>query len=323
MLPILQSRRREAIELLALQQLHRGRVLDLNTRVGKQRITDLSPYGNNANLKSGVYFSTDGLADKGIGADCSAEGSGDYYYTARIRSSSTGTKWATIGGAAVSANLPSADVWTDVTFSTASSVTPSDCFVGWDGDTPGGTFSDCDWSEVKLWKVGVSDAIAYWPGCDSEAADLDGHFVADVSGNGYYGAHVGGSSGSGETDILQTAGLNWNKRLWYNGTDTSLDYGSPLFPATADFDETFYWYIAESSAPASNVYVIEQATLATAFFGLSLTSSGNIALVGGSGAAIDMILTSATPYYQTLVKVRITKTSGTLELYLNDVSIGT
>jgi len=201
------------------QKFTRGRVLDLNIPLGAQQITDLSPYGNNATLKSGVYFSTNGLADKGINADCSAAGSGDYYYTARIRSSLVGEQLAVIGGAAVSVNLAVADVWTDVIFSTAVGVTPSGCIVGFDGTTG---FSAADWSDVKLCKVGQANPVAHWQGNDSGASDLNGKFVADSSGNGYHGKHIDCAGGSGEPDILQTAGQNANVRLSLNAQGDSV-----------------------------------------------------------------------------------------------------
>lgn len=179
--------------------------------------------------------------------------------------------------------------------------------------------SDCDIADLQI-------GTAHWSHADwsdPTASGLNGKVIADVGPDDFHGFCTGCNGFTEEATIPQTGNRNWNKYRWFNGANTSLDYGSPLFPATADFDETFYWYITESSAPATNLYAMEQATSAANFFGVSLTSGGRIALVGGSGTAGDRIFTSANPYYQTLVKVRITKTSGTLEMYINDASIGT
>jgi hypothetical protein len=123
-----------------------------------------------------------------------------------------------------------------------------------------------------------------------------------------------------EVDI-ETPAKTRGDKLWFNGSDTYIDYGSPLLPATADFDITFYWYIGENSPPTQFLlYALEQGLTTSTLTGIGLGNDGNIKLYGNNATKIQ---TSADPYYKTLVKVQLTRTSSVFELFLNDSSIGT
>jgi hypothetical protein len=110
-------------------------------------IPDLSGNANTATQYSGIYVSTNGTTDKGIVADCSAAGVGNYYLTGKIKPNGTTQAKATIDGSALNLSGLTADVWQDFTTTTKISVTPDTVAVGWNG---GGNYSAADWSDVRL-----------------------------------------------------------------------------------------------------------------------------------------------------------------------------
>ena len=206
--------------------------LDLSTNHDSSdtTISDRSPYGNDATLKSGVYFSTNGLTDKGINADCSAAGSGTYKLTGKVRSASTGTKHVTMDGATGDTlTINTADVWEDFESSTFTG-TPSNVVMGWDG---GSNFSACDWSDIRLIDTSDGSTVAHLQGNDSGASDLDGKLVADSSGNGYHGAHIGCAGGSAEGMDPVLAGLP-GELLWFDGVDDSVSANIGTFYSSND-----------------------------------------------------------------------------------------
>ena len=205
---------------LALKSYGRGltyvktdRALDLGN-LEPFTIPDLSGNANTATLYTGIYVSTNGTTDKAINADCSGLGSGAYKLIGKVRSSSTGTKYVQIGSAA-SFTVASADVWEDFESSVVSGGTPTNVAVGWDG---GSNFSACDWSDVKLVNASTNEVLAHYKLYDSADASLDGYPVLDCVG-GYHGAHVGCAGGASEASILQTAGEDFNKRMWFDGVN--------------------------------------------------------------------------------------------------------
>ena len=204
-----------------------GRVLDLNTPFSELTFTldDRSDEGNDATLYTGRYISTDGSTDRGIVADCSAAGAGSYYLTGKVRPNAVTTAELTMDGSTDSGLTGlAADVWQDFTTATAS-VTPSAVQVGFDGTTA----SAADWSDVKLIDSSDGSTVARWQLTESADGDLDGYPALDSSGNGYHGTHTGCAGGTGETDILQTAGQDWNRRMWFDGVDDKItDTGSPI-----------------------------------------------------------------------------------------------
>ena len=186
-----------------------NRVLDLTTPFSELTFTleDKSGEGNDATLYSGRYISTDGSTDRGIVADCSAAGAGNYYLTGKVRPNAVTTAELTMDGSTDSGLTGlTADVWQ--TFTTATSaVTPSAVQVGYDGSTA----SAADWSDVKLIDASDGSTVARWQLNESADGDLNGYPALDSSGNGYHGTHTGCAGGTGEAGILQTAGMDWNR----------------------------------------------------------------------------------------------------------------
>ena len=300
-----------------------GRVLDLSSFTFESvEVADISGENNNAALYSGRGVNLAGsdyveLPDVGTTKSI----------TVLARSSTDTTLYATDDATQTedaTAALVADGTWQEVTLTFASAIT-GEIRLGSDG----ASFFAGDLANARCRDASddLLDQFYLNEHTDTAASGLDGLPCIGLEGN--IGQYVGCAAViqvTGDVGGLtppQVLGMDFNQYRWFNGVDTSLDYGSPLLPATADFDETFYWYIGETSTPTSNVYALEQATSGTSFFGISLTSTGLIALVGGSGSATNLVSTSASPYYSSLVKVRLTRSSGVFELFLNDVSIGT
>jgi hypothetical protein len=190
-------------------------------------IPDLSGNANTATLYSGIYVTTNGTTDKAIGADATALGSGNYYLTGKIKPAGTTAKTTMNGSTASNLTGLTAGVWQDFQTATASAITPSSINLGWDGTAFNTTVDN--WSDVKLHDASDDSVVAHWKLYDSADASLDGYLVLDCVG-GYHGAHVGCAGGSAEPDILQTAGEDFNKRMWFDGVNddvnTSLDVGA-------------------------------------------------------------------------------------------------
>jgi len=301
-----------------------GRALDLFTNFfsSDTSIADQSGEGNDAIPYTGRYVYTDGSNDKAINANCSALGASTYKLTGKIRSTSTGAKVATIGGQAISYTVLAANAWEDFETSVTTSVAPSAVIVGWDGTS---TFTGADWSDVRLIDTARSETvIPRWQlndHSDDTTDGLNGKVALDSSGNGYNGSHVGctGATGEGiDPDVARIVG--YDDAQWFNGEDTSLDYGSPLIPATADFDETFTIYVGHPAAPSDHIYWFSQGTTAPTFFGVGLKSSGIFTLnVGG----IDQITETAAGRYLTFITIRLVRVSGTFEMFFDGESKGT
>jgi hypothetical protein len=202
--------------------------------------------GKIATLYSGRFVTTDENTDKAINADCSALGSGAYRLTGKVRSSTTGTKYCRIGSA-VTLTVSTADVWEDFETSVASGGTPSSIVVGWDG---GSNFSACDWSDVKLVNPTTGAVYAHWPLTESGAADLDGKPAFDASGNDFHGTHTGCAGGTGETTILQTAGQDWNKRMWFDGVNDAITF--PAVTLSGAFEINFKTYVSSLAVIGSS-----------------------------------------------------------------------
>lgn len=191
-----------------------GRVFDLSA-LGPYTVVDLSPEDNDATLYTGRFISTNGTTDRGIVADASAAGSGNYYLTGRVKPASVTVARMTIDGSTSSTvTALTADVWQAFTTATATGVTPSAVQVGYDGTTA----SAAEWSDVRLIDASDDSVVGHWQLNGSADADLDGYPALDSSGNGYHGVHTGCAGGTGESTILQTAGMDWNKGVILNGT---------------------------------------------------------------------------------------------------------
>ena len=170
-------------------------------------IPDLSGNANTATLYTGIYVSTNGTTDKAIGANATALGSGNYYLSGKIKPAGTTAKTTMDGSTASNLTGLTAGVWQDFQTATASAITPSSINLGWDGTAFNATVDN--WSDVKLHNASDDSVVAHWKLYDSADASLDGYPALDCVG-GYHGAHVGCAGGSGEPDILQTAGEDFN-----------------------------------------------------------------------------------------------------------------
>ncbi len=125
--------------------------------------------------------------------------------------------------------------------------------------------------------------------------------------------------GQKRATIPQTGNRNWNKYRWFNGVDTFITTATPVFPATADFDETFEIYVGNLTAPASYLYYMSQVeSLNTFGLAISPTSGLIVFIVGG-----PVVIESATPHYGEHITVRLTRVGTTFEMLINGVSQGT
>ncbi len=255
-------------------------VVDLGV-VGATTLRDLSGTSNAGTLFSGRHISTDGINDKGINADCSAEGSGTYYLTGYVRPTTVTTAKQTLDGGTTASNLTglTADVWQ--TFQTADFTgTPSNVILGWDGTD----FGAADYSDVRLYDASDDSVVAHWSLADSAdvaATGLDGFPAFDSGGNGYYGLHVGCSGGTGEATIPQTAGLDWNKRMYFDGADDYVTGSDTGFPAGATQRRLKAKVIVNTSG---NYTIFDYGTdSAGARCSILMDSSGNIGIgINGS-----------------------------------------
>jgi hypothetical protein len=159
---------------------------------------------------------TNGTTDKAIGANATALGSGNYYLTGKIKPAGTTAKTTMDGSTASNLTGLTAGVWQDFQTATASAITPSSINLGWDGTAFNATVDN--WSDVKLHDASDDSVVAHWKLYDSADASLDGYPALDCVG-GYHGAHVGCAGGSGEPDILQTAGEDFNVGSGFDGVD--------------------------------------------------------------------------------------------------------
>lgn len=197
-------------------------------------IPDLSGNANTATLYSGIYVSTNGSTDKAINADCSAAGVGFFRITGWIKPDET-TAWVqTNDDTSVAITGLTIGVWQEFSVNEDSNQAPSMVRVGhaYNDDDPQ-RWTSADWSDIRLWrKSGINGTpendtlVERWPLFDSAASDLDGFPALGVV-NGYHGTHVGCAGGSGEPDILQTAGEDFNKRMWFDGVDGSITVTAP------------------------------------------------------------------------------------------------
>lgn len=156
---------------------------------------------------------------------------------------------------------------------------------------------------------------------DTAANGLDGLPV--IGRNGNIGQYVGCAAVVQEGFDSALAGLGaYGDRDWFNGTDTLIDYGSPLLPATADFDESFTIYVGNDSAPSAFLYyfIQDRSSLPGATGFAIASSTGYLTFI--ADAVVSIQDTSKT-YYLEFVDVRITRNSGVFELFLNGTSIGT
>jgi hypothetical protein len=195
-------------------------------------IPDLSGNANTATLYSGIYVSTNGTTDKAIGANATALGSGNYYLSGKVKPAGTTAKTTMNGSTASNLTGLTAGVWQDFQTATASAITPGSINLGWDGTAFNATVDN--WSDVKLHDASDDSVVAHYKLYDSADASLNGYPALDCVG-GYHGAHVGCAGGSGEGDILQTAGEDFNNLYTLNGSTQYFDTDKVI---TGEFDFT-------------------------------------------------------------------------------------
>ena len=267
-----------------LSYVLQNRALDLSN-VGSLTISDISGNGNDATLYTGIYVSTNGTTDKAIVADASAAGSGNYYLTGKIKPSGTTQAKATIDGSALNLSGLTADVWQDFTTTTKTSVTPDTVAVGWNG---GGNYSAAEWSDVRLIDASDDSVVARWKLYDSAAASLGGYPTLDCVG-GYHGAHVGCAGGSAESYILQTAGEDFNKRMWFDGVNDYVEW--PIVRAgKTDIDI----HAKVLVSPNSNGFVLFSGSNGGLFIGIGQEGSASTGISTAGGTITVDGITMAT-----------------------------
>ena len=166
---------------------------------------------------------------------------------------------------------------------------------------------------------GVSDLIDFGSPTFSEpVTSVTGYARStDTSINlGLTSATLSGND-TWETFSADTPVKNYGDAQWFNGTDTFITAATPVFPATADFDETFEIYVGNLTAPASYLYYISQVSANN--FGLAIAPTTGVITVLIAGVAIQ----SATSHYGEHITVRLTRVGTTFEMLINGVSEGT
>jgi hypothetical protein len=147
----------------------------------------------------------------------------------------------------------------------------------------------------------------------------NGKTIVDSGPNGYHGTCTGCSGFTGEGIDPEVAGIvGYDDAQWFNGVDTSITTATPVFPATADFDETLEIYVGNLTAPASYFYYMSQVGSGSNF-GLAIAPTTGIITFLMAGIAIQ----SATPHYGEHITVRLTRVGTTFEMLINGVSEGT
>jgi hypothetical protein len=275
---------------LALKSYGRGltyvktdRALDLGN-LEPFTIPDLSGNANTATLYSGIYVTTNGTTDKAIGANATALGSGNYYLSGKIKPAGTTAKTTMNGSTASNLTGLTAGVWQDFQTATASAITPSSINLGWDGTAFNATVDN--WSDVKLHDASDDSVVAHYKLYDSADASLGGYPALDCVG-GFHGAHVGCAGGASEASILQTAGEDFNKLIWFDGVAVDINATS-ILPATDDFTLTIEFFITE--LPASNRGLIGSTAAGVERFIINIKPTGILEFfAAGPSLAINTV----------------------------------
>jgi hypothetical protein len=206
-----------------------GRVIDLSTPFNELTFTlaDRSGEGNDATLYTGRFISTDGGTDRGINADLSEYPLTDsgtlpsVRVTGWVKPVGTEAAFTFNTGWGFTLSGLTAGVWQSVDFTDSKDFGTLGIFrVGYNEDA--GAATACSYSDIRVMDNNANDAlIARCQLTESADGDLHGYPALDSSGNGYHGQHIGCAGGTGEADILQTAGQNWNKYQHFANTDTN------------------------------------------------------------------------------------------------------
>ena len=161
-------------------------------------------------------------------------------------------------------------------------------------------------------------SLADWS--DPTGDTSNGKVIVDSGPNQLHGTCTGCSGFTGEGIDPEVAGIvGLDDAQWFNGVDTFISAATPVFPATADFDETFEIYVGNLTAPASYLYYISQVATSNTL-GLAISpTSGLMTFVVGGPVAIQ----AATSHYGEHITVRLTRVGTTFEMLINGVSEGT
>ena len=283
-------------------------------------IPDLSGNANTATLYTGIYVSTNGTTDKAIGAGATALGSGNYYLTGKIKPAGTTAKTTMDGSTASNLTGLTAGVWQDFQTATASAITPSSINLGWDGTAFNTTVDN--WSDVKLHDASDDSVVAHYKLYDSADASLDGYPALDCVG-GYHGAHVGCAGGASEASILQTAGEDFNKRMWFDGVDDEINIGSgdALSLNGAAKIEWRGWIYYNGFAPSgSSANIVTQSIDGVKTgFNLAINTTNSIRIAGRSVAADEFQnLTTTMPIGWGYVKAYIDIANDEIGISINN-----
>ena len=177
-----------------------------------------------------------------------------------------------------------AGVWQDFQTATASAITPGSINLGWDGTAFNATVDN--WSEVKLHDASDDSVVAHWKLYDSADASLDGYPALDCVG-GFHGTYTGCAGGASEASILQTAGEDFNKLIWFDGVAVDINATS-ILPATDDFTLTIEFFITE--LPASNRGLIGSTAAGVERFIINIKPTGILEFfAAGPSLAINTV----------------------------------
>ena len=286
-------------------------------------IPDLSGNANTATLYSGIYVTTNGSTDKAIGANATALGSGNYYLTGKIKPAGTTAKTTMDGSTASNLTGLTAGVWQDFQTATASAITPSSINLGWDGTAFNATVDN--WSDVKLHDASDDSVVAHWKLYDSADASLDGYPALDCVG-GYHGAHVGCAGGASEASILQTAGEDFNKRMWFNKSNTNVELADdPDFDFSTALSVSVKAKNSKTTTSGSNEYIVAKYDSGTTEREWALAIDTNDKLIANFGDATGnfqgSFRSNGVVDIDDLKTYGFTYSAGTVVLYVDGVVI--
>ena len=192
-----------------------GTSAEISATASAQAVEDvLNAMNGGAGIASQlVYFTTSGSPDVAIGADCSAEGEGNYYM--QFDTNKNGTVLADLGNDGSIFGAVGDGTWKTLTTNTITA-TPDNVRVGVYNN--GNQYFTGNWANVKLYKqigdsqdTSVDELIGWWKGNNSTSGSLDGQVIFDSSGNGYHGTFTGCTGGI--TSDLTANGLVDVKKL--------------------------------------------------------------------------------------------------------------
>ena len=281
-----------------------GRVLDYSTDVGPFTIIDQSGESNTATLYSGRGLTMDAVNDTVT------------YATGYSSASRTATLWGKFNTTSPVALLGSV--------SGSFIFTPAATGV-WEELTSTATVEgDLAWDLGLDFDIGdLTCATEHWTHndwSDPTGDTSNGKTVVDSGPNQLHGTCTGCSGFTGEGIDPEVAGIvGLDDAQWFNGVDTFITAATPVFPATADFDETFEIYVGNLTAPASYLYYFSQ-VIGGNTFGLTIapTTGRIVAIIAGG-----VNLVSAASHHGEHITVRLTRVGTTFEMLINGVSEGT